>query len=128
MVRFMWNILSSLVAAVVGLLAASYFVDGFSINAFDGFIIAVVIFVAAQAILSPFIFKVAVKYAKALQGGVALVSTFVALLLTTLITDGLTIDGVTAWLLGTLIVWLASALAGWILLSFILKERVGGKD
>ncbi|WP_061960554.1 phage holin family protein [Demequina flava] len=127
MVRFMWNILTNLLAAVVGLLIAAAVVDGFSMQ-MDGFIIAVVIFVAAQAILSPFIFKMAHNYAKALQGGVALISTFVALFLTTLITDGLAIDGAMAWLLGTLIVWLASALAGWILLTFIIKERVGDKD
>lgn len=61
-------------------------------------IAAVVIFVVAQAVLSPFILKMAHKYAKALQGGVAL------------------------------IVWLASALAGSILLTFITKERAGDRD
>ncbi|WP_062076586.1 phage holin family protein [Demequina globuliformis] len=127
MVRFLWSVLTNIVAAVVGLLIASAVVDGFSMQ-MNGFIIAVVIFVVAQALFSPFIFKMAHKYAKALQGGVALISTFVALLLATLLTDGLTIDGVLAWVLGTVIVWLASALAGWILLTFIIKERAGDRD
>ncbi|MDE0573491.1 phage holin family protein [Demequina sp. B12] len=127
MVRFLWNTLTNLIAAVVGLWVADYFVDGFDTQ-LSGFIVAVLIFVVAQALFSPFIFKMAVKYAKALQGGVALISTFVALLLTTIFTDGLTIDGVTAWLLGTVIVWLASALAGWILLTFLLKSKIDGKD
>ncbi|WP_084130285.1 phage holin family protein [Demequina sp. NBRC 110055] len=127
MVRFLWNVLTSLLAAVIGLWVADAVVDGFDTQ-LSGFITAVVIFVVAQAVLSPFILKMAHKYAKALQGGVALISTIVALFLTTLFSDGLTIDGVTAWLLGALIVWLASALAGWILLTFIIKERAGDRD
>ena len=43
-------------------------------------------------------------------GVVALVSTYVVLLVTDLVSDGLQIEGVTTWILATLIVWLATML------------------
>ena len=47
------------------------------------------IFTAARFILAPLIFKLSFKYVRALTGGIALVTTFVGLLVTTWLTDGL---------------------------------------
>jgi hypothetical protein len=43
-------------------------------------------------------------------GIIALVTTFVILLITDLLSDGLNITGVTDWILATVIVWLATVL------------------
>ena len=60
-------------------------------------------------------------------GGVALIATFVALLVTDLVSDGLDIEGVGTWIAATVIVWLASLLAAFILpflgLRKFLEER-----
>ncbi|WP_084076914.1 phage holin family protein [Demequina sp. NBRC 110057] len=125
MVRFMWNLVVTLIAAAVGLWL-TYFIlgaDDFDMNV-SGFLLALVIFVAAQAILSPFILKLSVKYANALTGGVALVSTFVALLLANIFSDGLDIKTLTGWLVGTVLVWLLSAIAGWLVGAFVLKSKL----
>lgn len=54
-----------------------------------------------------------------------MLSTFVALLLTTLIGDALTIEGgVATWLTATVIVWLATALATLLLPIILLKTGV----
>ncbi len=76
--------------------------------------------------MSPLIFKMTAKNASALMGGVGLISTFIALWLTTIITgaDGLTITGASAWLFGTLLVWLITAIAGWVLPLIFLKKAV----
>ncbi|GMA36876.1 phage holin family protein [Demequina litorisediminis] len=124
MVRFLWNLVVTLIAAAVGLWL-TYFIlgaDDFDMNV-GGFLLALVIFVVAQAILSPFILKISVRYASALTGGVALISTFVALLLANIFSDGLDIKTATGWLVGTVLVWLLSALAGWLVGAFVLKNK-----
>ena len=84
--------------------------------------LAVVLFAVIQSILAPFIAKVTARNASALLGGVGLLSTFIALWLTTLFGDSLTIDGgFGTWLTATVIVWLATALAT-LLLPFILVK------
>ncbi|MFV0287128.1 MAG: hypothetical protein ACK5IM_12220 [Demequina sp.] len=121
MVRFLWNLVVTLIAAAVGLWL-TYFIlgaDDFDMNV-GGFLLALVIFVVAQAILSPFILKLSVRYASALTGGVALISTFVALLLANIFSDGLDIKTATGWLVGTVLVWLLSALAGGFVGAFVL--------
>jgi hypothetical protein len=121
MVRFLVRALIFLVSAALGLLVAAALVDGVDVTT-GGFVVAVVLFAVIQSVLSPFIAKVTAKNASALLGGVGLLSTFVALWLTTLIGDSLTIDGgVGTWLTATVIVWLATALAT-LLIPFILVK------
>jgi hypothetical protein len=48
-------------------------------------------------------------------GGVALISTFVALLITAILTDGVSISGIGSWIGATVVVWVGSLLAVFIL-------------
>ncbi|MDN4483151.1 phage holin family protein [Demequina lignilytica] len=123
MIRFVVNALIFLGSAAVGLWVTSLVVDGFSITGV-GIVMAVVIFAILQSILSPFIFKMTTKYASAFTGGVGLVSTFVSLLITSLISDNLSIDGVTAWIASTVLVWLFTAIATWLLPLIFLRNQV----
>lgn len=123
MVVFLIRTAIFLGSAALGIWVASLLVADFSVSV-TGFLVALAVFVVAQWILSPLIFKLTRKYANAFIGGVGLVSTFVALLIATLVADGLTIDGVTAWVLGTLIVWLVTALATLVLPMIFLRNRV----
>ena len=83
----------------------------------------VVIFATGQAILSPFMAKVAMRNAPALLGGVGLFTTFIALLITSLLSDGLTIDGADTWVFATLVVWIVTMLAT-LLLPLLLGKRM----
>ncbi len=109
-------------SAAIGLLVAAWLVPGVSVSA-SGFIVAVLLFALAQAILSPFILKMASRYAAAFLGGIGLVSTLVALILTTIFTDGLRIDGLSSWLWATILVWLVTALATLLLPLLVLRNR-----
>ncbi|WP_062297543.1 phage holin family protein [Demequina maris] len=126
MVRFLINTLIFLGSAALGLWITSLVLDGFQID-FLALVTASVIFTVAQWILSPLIFKMATKYANAFLGGVGLVSTFVALLITSLVVDSLTIDGVGTWIAATVLVWLITALCTWLLPMFLLKEAADKK-
>lgn len=114
MIRFLLRFAINVVLAALGLLIASSVLDGISVEA-SGFVVAVLIFAVAQAILAPFVFNVARKYASAVLGGIGLVSTFLALWIATLVGNSLTISGTSTWIATTVIVWLVCALGGWFL-------------
>lgn len=92
------------------------------------FIIAIVIFTVVEVITDPLMTKIAVEKAPALRGGVALITTFVGLIVTTLISSGLQISGFTTWLAATVIVWLAALVAGLILPLFMVKKAVDERN
>lgn len=123
MVRALISAGLKLLANAVGLLVAAAVLDDMSIDG-AAFVVAVVIFTVVEIVAQPLITKMALKNAEALMGGTALVTTFVGLVITSLISDGLEITGATTWLLATLIVWLAALLAGIILPALLLKKAV----
>jgi hypothetical protein len=121
MIRFLLNVAISIVSAAIALLVISAVVDGVVVHA-TGFVVAVLVFTAAQALLAPFVVNIARQYASAILGGIGLVSTFLALFVATLFPNGLQIDGVTAWVFSTLIAWVITALGTWILGVLIIKR------
>jgi uncharacterized membrane protein YvlD (DUF360 family) len=110
----------TLVANAIGLLAAAYLLDDFEINT-SSFVLTVLIFTVATVILGPLIMKIALTNAQFLMGGIALVTTFVGLVIADVLTDGLEIDGVSTWFIATLVIWVASLIAQ-IVLPFILAK------
>jgi uncharacterized membrane protein YvlD (DUF360 family) len=126
MVRFLVNVAVSLVMAAVGLLLAAWLLPDFHLET-GGFLVAVIVFTIAQAVLAPFTFNIARKYASAILGGIGLVSTFVALLIASLFPGGIRIDGVVAWVLATLIMWVVTALGTWLLPLLLLRGRREGR-
>ncbi|VXC01390.1 phage holin family protein [Citricoccus sp. K5] len=121
MIRFLIHAVINLVMAAVGLLLAGALIDGVSMQP-SGFITAVLVFVLAQALLAPFVFNLARQYASAVLGGVGLVSTLLALWIATLMPNGLTMDGVSAWVLAPLVVWLVTALGTWVAGYFLVTR------
>ncbi len=121
MIRFLLRIAVFLGSSAIGLLVAAWLVPGVSVSV-SGFVTAVVIFAVAQAILAPFIFKMASRYASAFLGGIGLASTLIALILASVLTHGLSIRGTGSWIAATVLVWLVSALA-----TLVLPILVAGK-
>ncbi len=93
----------------IGLLVAAWIVPRVSLS-LPGFIVAVVIFAVTQAILSLSILKLPHRYASLLLGGTGLALTIVALILASVLTRGLTIDGMASWLATTVVVWLVTTI------------------
>ena len=122
--RFFALTAMSLLANALALMAASMFLTGFAINGL-AFVVAVCIFTASTVVLEPLITKIARQDAPYLLGGIALVTTFVGLLVTTVVTDGLSITGVANWVMATLIIWLATVVASLVLPLFLFKEVLG---
>ncbi len=125
MIAFLIRAAIFVVAAALGLLAAAALFDDVEVTA-GGFVVTVLVFAILQSVLTPWIASMAQKYARAFMGGVGLVSTFVALLVASLVGDALTIRGVSGWVLATLVVWLVTALATVLLPVVLLKNRAQG--
>lgn len=126
MVRFLIQVAVNLVTATVALIVAGLVLDDVTVSP-GGLITAVIVFVIANAVFTPFIFKMAHRYAPAALGGIGLVSTLVALLVATAVGNGLVISGFMGWVLATLLVWVITALGGWLLLAWWTKNRVKAK-
>lgn len=122
MIRLLLRTAVFLGSAAIGLLVAAWLIPGVSVSVY-GFITAVVIFAVAQAILSPFFLKMASRYASAFLGGIGLVSTLAALILASVLTNGLVIRGIGAWIAATVVVWLVTALATLVLPVLVLKTK-----
>jgi uncharacterized membrane protein YvlD (DUF360 family) len=123
MIRFLIRTAVFFLAAAIGLLVASLVVSGMSINV-TSFIFVVLIFAVIQALLAPLFTNMSERNAPALTGGVGLITTFLALLVTDLISDGLSIDGVSSWALATLIVWITTMIAAFVLPLLLIKKAV----
>lgn len=123
MIRFIATAVITLLANALGLIIASLLLDGFSVEPI-GFVVSVIFFTGVEVLLEPFIVKMAVRYLPALRGGIALVTTLVGLLLTSIFTDGLQISGLSTWVLAPLIIWLTVLLAGILLPLVIFKKTM----
>jgi uncharacterized membrane protein YvlD (DUF360 family) len=112
-----------LAANAVGLLVAAAVLDGFHLSA-GGFVLAVVIFTVALALMTPFLASVLRRNrsSSSALGGVALIATLASLIITAIVSDGLSIDGIGDWIAGTVIVWLAALLAAFVLPFLGLKK------
>ena len=121
MLRLIAVTVVELVANAIGLLVAKWLLPGFAID-LRSFVIVVALFTAVRFILAPLIFKLSFRYVRALTGGIALVTTFVGLLVTTWLTDGLVITGFATWVIATLIVWLFGVIAVLVLPLVIFKK------
>ncbi|HEX4747763.1 MAG TPA: hypothetical protein VFU99_12875 [Gaiellaceae bacterium] len=129
MIRLLVRTAIVLIGNAVGLIVASLVLDGFSIDV-TGFIVSLIIFTITVALMTPFLASTMRRNqsASAALGGVALISTFVALLVTDLLSDGVSISGVGTWIAATVIVWLGSLIAVFVLPYLGLKRYLDNRS
>lgn len=127
MIIFLIRAAIYIATSALGLLVASWVLADFNLD-WSGFLVAVVVFAVAQSVLGPFVFRMTNRYAPAAIGGFGLISTLIALFVAQLFPGGLSIDGVTTWILGTLVVWVATTLGTWLLPILFLKKRLAARE
>lgn len=111
----------------VALIFASIFVGGVGINVI-GFLIALLIFTVCVGVLTPLFTSRLPRRDALAVGGVALGATLVSLIITDLVSDGLDITGVGAWLWATVILWGSALLATLLLPYFGLRRFFEKRD
>ena len=106
MPRFLIGWFLGLVGTAIGLVLASLILgDQFQLNGVTGFLVSLVAFAILSALFTWLVFKFLVRNAGSIVALTGLISTFLALLVTSVFTSGLDING-WGWLWGTLIVWI----------------------
>nr|WP_201469470.1 phage holin family protein [Microbacterium hydrocarbonoxydans] len=126
MITLLFRSLMYVVSAGLGLIAADLLLDGFQIqwDKWWGFVVCILIFALLQSILAPWVSKIADRYAPVLMGGIGIFSTLIALVVVVLLPiGGLRIVDLTGWLLGSVIVWLITAVGSVLLPLLFLKKR-----
>jgi hypothetical protein len=126
-ITFLFRSLMFVVSAGIGLIVADLLLDGFQIqwDKWWGFVICILIFAILQSILAPWVARLANRYAPVLLGGIGIFSTLIALVVVVLLPiGGLRIVDATGWLLGSVIVWLVTALGSLLLPLIFLRKKV----
>lgn len=115
-----------LASTAIGLLIAKLALSGFVID-WSSFIVVVILFALLQALLAPALGQAADRKAPVLSGGVGLATTFIALVAVTLVSSGVTITGLNTWIFATLIIWIATMFAMFLLPMIFLKNKVNDR-
>lgn len=131
MITLLFRGLMYVISAGIGLIVADVLLDGFQIqwDKWWGFVICILIFAVLQSVLAPWVGKLADRYAPVLMGGIGIFSTLIALIIVVLLPiGGLRIVDLAGWLLGSVIVWLITAIGSVLLPLIFLKRRIQAKD
>jgi hypothetical protein len=99
---------------------------GFQVS-WTAFFVAVIMMSVALAVISPMVRKAAEKRAPQLMGGIALIAILLSLLVTSIFVQGVQISGVGSWIGGTVLVWIGSLVASFLLPSLVFPERAAPK-
>ncbi|WP_125099877.1 phage holin family protein [Leucobacter chromiireducens] len=119
--RFLFQVGAQLVLGAIALVVIHFALPGVTVHV-TGFFVALGVFTLAHALLGPFVLNIAQRYAAPLAGGVGLVATVLALWVATLFGDGIEITGVDAWVLAPIIVWVITALGGWLFMALFVEK------
>ena len=121
MIRWIVRTGIALAGNAIGLLVSAAVLDDMAVDA-GSFIVAVIIFTVVTALLQPFLASRLRNAGSGVLGGVALIATFASLVITDLVSDGFSISGVGTWLAATVIVWVASLIAVFLIPYLGLKK------
>ena len=105
----------------IGILVAAKVLPGFTIDLWSVIVVAFV-FTVIVVVMTPLLVKISIQHVPQMSGGVALVAILVGLIITSFLSDGLTITGVSTWILAPLIIWVVSLIAGLVLPLFLFKK------
>ncbi|KXF85381.1 hypothetical protein D092_17155 [Rhodococcus ruber Chol-4] len=126
MVRLLASAVVALLANALALLVGAWVLPGMSLDGV-AFVIAVALFTATAMLVDPLLRQLAVTKTPALLGSSALVSTLVALIVTSLVSDGLQVSGAATWILATVIVWAVALVARMLLPLVVFKKTLAQK-
>jgi FtsH-binding integral membrane protein len=102
----------SLVGIALGILLSVAVVGGFSATA-HAILVSTLVFWAVHIVVNFIALRILIRQPSVATAGLlALASTVVALIVVNIVVSGLKIHGVTTYLAATLIIWIATALAG----------------
>jgi hypothetical protein len=124
--RLLASLIVRVVTAFVALILAAVLLDDFEIDPV-AFPVVLGIFVLVILVARPALETVIDENLQWAASFVGLVAAFVSLVVTDILSDDLTIDGVGTWVLASLIVWLGAILADLLLGRWLLRKIAGDR-
>lgn len=125
--RLLVNAAITVLANAVALVVGALVLDRFGLDV-AGFAIALLIFTVVQVLLEPVLRSIAKDRAPVLVGLSALVATFVSLIVTSVVTDGLEISGIGTWFLAAAVVWLIALVAKLFMAKLLFRSLLEDDD
>lgn len=126
MIRLLASAVVKLIANAIALLVGNFVLDDMSVSG-TAYLLAVLIFTGIEVLVEPLFRDLAQRNARALAGGTSLFATFVGLVITAAISDGLSISGASTWLFATILVWAVSLAAQLLLPLIIFKKALANR-
>jgi uncharacterized membrane protein YvlD (DUF360 family) len=127
MVRVLIRVGIFLASAAIGLLLAALLVHAFHLQ-WTGFVVAILVFAITQSAIEWLVRKLFDRSAPAVAGAAGLLSTFLALWIASLFSGGVSFDGVGGWILAAVVVWVTTAVLGWLGARFLLRRHRDGES
>jgi uncharacterized membrane protein YvlD (DUF360 family) len=122
--RLLAGLLVALVTNAIALLVASVVVSGFDIDAV-AFPVVVIVFTCISVLARPVIEAFIEKSVQILASFVGLIAALVTLLLVDLLSDNLEIDGIGPLILASLIIWMGSIIADFLVGRWLFRKLTG---
>jgi putative membrane protein len=113
-----------LASSAAALLLAAIIFDRFSISVVS-FPIAVIVFTLVALVAKPIVESLVKQHAREVYWGVGIATTYVTLLVTDLISNGIQVEGFFTWIASTALIWVA--LLGGDLIADTLGKSGGSK-
>ena len=124
-VRLALSIVSTIIANAAGLLLATFLLTGFTIDAVS-LVVVLLVFSWVMILTGPLVTKVAVTSMPQIRGSISLVSALLGLKITEWLMPGFDIGGLSNWLAATLLVWLGSQMAEFLIPIHVFKSLRSG--
>ncbi|MGZ4440357.1 MAG: hypothetical protein ACXVZN_08345 [Gaiellaceae bacterium] len=109
--RFGIRIFASLVGIFIGIVLSVAFLSGFSASA-KAILVSTLLFWVVHLLVNFFTLRILIRQPSVATAGLlALASTVVSLIIVDIVVSGLSIHGVSTFVLATLIIWISTALS-----------------
>ena len=123
MIRHVAVAVVALLANAIALIVIAWLLDGMTLEV-QGLLIEVAIFTGVMVLIEALVRRFTPLQGGAFLGGAALLSTVIALVVTTLVTDGLQLSGASTWFLAIVLMWGFPVVVRLILPHLIFKQTL----
>ena len=123
MIRHVAVAVVALLANAIALIVVAWLLDGMTL-AVRGLLIEVAIFTCVMVLIEALVRRLTPIQGGVFLGGAALLSTVIALVVTTLVTDGLQLSGASTWLLAIVLMCGFPVIVRLILPHLIFKQTL----
>lgn len=123
MVRFLVRVAVSFLAALVAIVAADLLVPAFSVAGWWSYVVVAAVYAVVQSLVEPLMRTLFRRRARMFAGGAGIISAFVALGVTNLISGALRIESVVGWVVAAVLVWVIGAFGLLLLPGLFVRRR-----